>query len=172
MTPFEKAGYTKDTKFKTLVRSCDLPKGTIVILYKDDSTSCPFFQTVCGSKINYAYYLYELELIVEQGVNSTNYPNPPHKHAELIKQWADGAEIEYYDSYYAGWFAILKPNWENDIQYRVKPQKSEKDIQIEKLEADFKLSYSKVAKSWEDYMQQTHLLTVLANKLQELKSNV
>lgn len=44
-----------------------------------------------------------------------------HKHAELIKQWADGAEIqelnpsdnEWYDTY---------PSWNEDTQYRIKPE--------------------------------------------------
>lgn len=31
-----------------------------------------------------------------------SYPNPPHKHAELIKAWADGAEIEVKMGGYLG----------------------------------------------------------------------
>jgi hypothetical protein len=51
--------------------------------------------------------------------------NKPHKHAELIKQWADGAEIEYLrDSEQMqekdrGWVASPMPSWRNDGVYRV-----------------------------------------------------
>lgn len=63
------------------------------------------------------------------------YPNPPHKHAELIKAWADGAEIEMKNG--TLWTDCVQPNnpsWSNSVEYRIKPSKSDKDIQIEKLE--------------------------------------
>lgn len=51
------------------------------------------------------------------------YPNPPHKHAELIKAWADGAEIEEYwetdDDW--GWERNLFPDWYESTSYRIKP---------------------------------------------------
>jgi hypothetical protein len=38
-----------------------------------------------------------------------------HKHAELIKSWADGSKIEQRDEYDMGgfcdWFFTTKPNW-------------------------------------------------------------
>jgi hypothetical protein len=49
----------------------------------------------------------------------------PHKHAELIKAWADGAEIQYktidsndWRSIFWGW------NWDNTmiLEYRIKPE--------------------------------------------------
>ena len=47
----------------------------------------------------------------------------PHKHAELIKAWADGAEIEYYDECVKKWLHICStPFWSDDLKYRVKPQ--------------------------------------------------
>ena len=50
-----------------------------------------------------------------------------HKHAELIKAWADGAEIEQrnYDDYggYFDWFFTTSPNWNNqDSEFRIKPE--------------------------------------------------
>jgi hypothetical protein len=42
-----------------------------------------------------------------------------HKHAELIKQWADGAEIEYKD-YDGGWYVINSPAWHDHTEYRIK----------------------------------------------------
>lgn len=45
----------------------------------------------------------------------------PHKHAEFIKAWADGAEIEsrpYSDS---KWAACPCPAWSDTGEYRIKP---------------------------------------------------
>jgi len=41
-----------------------------------------------------------------------------HKHAELIKAWADGAEIEFFNG--EDWFYDRYPSWHNDYQYRIK----------------------------------------------------
>lgn len=48
----------------------------------------------------------------------------PHKHAELIKAWADGAVIESRDRWTvnADWRATTNPSWSGDIwEYRIKP---------------------------------------------------
>ena len=46
----------------------------------------------------------------------------PHKHAALIKLWADGAEIEYLDCG-VDWEPVgrVGPIWDAAIEYRVKP---------------------------------------------------
>jgi hypothetical protein len=44
----------------------------------------------------------------------------PHKHAELIKAWADGAEIEVQTN--GEWLSIGKPNWNGSVEYRIKPE--------------------------------------------------
>lgn len=77
------------------------------------------------------------------------YPNPPHKHAELIKAWADGAEVEFLNLN-----SIWKPmsfktiNFVTDEhrQFRIKPTKSDKEIQIEKLEEQAKQLAKDIAK--------------------------
>ncbi len=47
----------------------------------------------------------------------------PHKHAELIKAWADGAEIEV-SSNLTNWTSVYHPNWHlENARYRIKPQK-------------------------------------------------
>lgn len=46
----------------------------------------------------------------------------PHKHAELIKAWADGASIEKLTK--DGWLNC-EPNyilWSLDVEYRIKPE--------------------------------------------------
>lgn len=45
----------------------------------------------------------------------------PHKHAEIIKAWADGAEIEVLNKN-IGWNDVVTPFWRLDRTYRVKPE--------------------------------------------------
>jgi hypothetical protein len=46
----------------------------------------------------------------------------PHKHAELIKQWADGAEIQRFEYYYGTWITHGWCDlWHHDFKYRLKP---------------------------------------------------
>ena len=57
----------------------------------------------------------------------------PHKHAELIKAWADGAEIEQYDPRYKehGWKLCGEdPYWDVNCQYRIKPEPKPDVIQF------------------------------------------
>lgn len=49
----------------------------------------------------------------------------PHKHAEIIKAWADGAEIEFYDKRFEKpcWKSCgSEPWWQEEVIYRVKPE--------------------------------------------------
>ena len=47
----------------------------------------------------------------------------PHKHAELIKAWADGAEIQCFHDHYGIWQDIISPPyWIDGVQYRIKPE--------------------------------------------------
>jgi hypothetical protein len=47
----------------------------------------------------------------------------PHKHAELIKAWADGAEIEVRSPYTENkWELHKNPQWVSDHEYRIKPE--------------------------------------------------
>jgi hypothetical protein len=48
--------------------------------------------------------------------------NKPHKHAEFIKAWADGAEIERKCDLTGYWFLLKNPAWCEDFEYRIKPQ--------------------------------------------------
>lgn len=45
----------------------------------------------------------------------------PHKHAELIKAWADGAEIQYRYQNFIDWYDIENPDWDVSKEYRIKP---------------------------------------------------
>jgi hypothetical protein len=46
--------------------------------------------------------------------------NKPHKHAELIKAWADGAEIEI--KFYNGWRDCHPVDWSEHAEFRIKPE--------------------------------------------------
>ena len=44
-----------------------------------------------------------------------------HKHADLIIAWANGAEIQFRNRY-EEWDDAIKPSWDNDTEYRIKPE--------------------------------------------------
>lgn len=47
----------------------------------------------------------------------------PHKHAELIKAWADGAQIQYQWVVPNGeWIDIETPDWRTRCPLRIKPE--------------------------------------------------
>lgn len=46
----------------------------------------------------------------------------PHKHAELIKAWADGAEIEAKWPEEDEWVDSINPTWSEGRMYRIKPE--------------------------------------------------
>lgn len=48
----------------------------------------------------------------------------PHRHAELIKAWADGALIEWRnpEGTRKEWQEAASPAWRHDLEYRVKPE--------------------------------------------------
>lgn len=46
----------------------------------------------------------------------------PHKHAEIIKAWADGAEIECLVQPSNTWELRVQPMWSIDATYRIKPE--------------------------------------------------
>jgi len=46
----------------------------------------------------------------------------PHKHAELIKAWADGAKIQWKNKVDGYWEeCYFTPYWKDDCEYRLKP---------------------------------------------------
>lgn len=46
----------------------------------------------------------------------------PHKHAEVIKAWADGATIQKYSLVTGNWEDLPNPSWLECSQYRIKPE--------------------------------------------------
>lgn len=54
--------------------------------------------------------------------NSSQTTLVPHKHAEVIKGWADGKPIEFYCKYDKKWKPLTDPYWFEVVQYRIKPE--------------------------------------------------
>ena len=52
--------------------------------------------------------------------------NKPHKHCELIKAWADGAEIQRR-KYASNEWVDTDPDWRVDTEYRIKPRTVKKE---------------------------------------------
>ena len=46
----------------------------------------------------------------------------PHKHAELIKAWADGGQLQYKPTKSDTWSNIPFASWDQDGEYRIKPE--------------------------------------------------
>jgi len=46
----------------------------------------------------------------------------PHKHSKLIKQWSDGATIEFLSLTNTWELSGRNPNWREDEEYRVVPE--------------------------------------------------
>ena len=47
-----------------------------------------------------------------------------HKHAELIKAWADGAVIQQR-WLHEEWKDVINPRWDRDFEYRIKPEEKQ-----------------------------------------------
>ena len=61
----------------------------------------------------------------------------PHKHADLIKAWADGAEIQCHCEDY-GWIDTSYPDWWEFGNYRIKPKEQKKlNIPWELIKPEF-----------------------------------
>lgn len=53
----------------------------------------------------------------------------PHKHAAIIKAWADGAEIECSIDKGKTWDFVGNPHWHPSKEYRIKPKPPVKKYQ-------------------------------------------
>ena len=88
----------------------------------------------------------------------------PHKHAELIKAWADGAEIEYKGLVASGWMRLGNPDWSGLGDYRIKPE-PKPDV-VEKYFARSEFGCPRLAEHWE----RVNLKLTFCGETGELKS--
>jgi len=88
--------------------------------------------------------------------------NKPHKHAALIKAWADGAEIQVL-TIGDTWQDISDPHW-NGEQYRIKPKTIKyrlflwehpvtKEISVESTSVDVMIPYGGFIKWLVDWQE-------------------
>ena len=67
-------------------------------------------------------YLY-FDLVKKADDTETNSQPKKHKHADLIKAWADGAVIQYLSDNI--WIDVENPMWQWEQEYRIKPEIAE-----------------------------------------------
>ena len=99
-TIFEKVGSTPDVIYKQYpikAYSADLEKFSFMV-----------WKSVDTAEESWEYRI--KEVISKKG----------RPHADIIKAWADGAEIEWYDPMTNGWKFIVYPTWREDTKYRIK----------------------------------------------------
>jgi hypothetical protein len=72
-----------------------------------------------------------------------------HKHAELIKKWADGAKIEVRNPNWCGstWVMCKDPRWIESFEYRVK---NRHQALMDAYEKGAEIEFSTGGKSWTD----------------------
>jgi len=71
----------------------------------------------------------------------------PHKHADLIKAWADGAEIEYRSYSSSNWHPIcLGWTWDTTliVEYRIKPEPKLDAVDYVRVGAFHRISVSEL----------------------------
>ena len=72
--------------------------------------------------MNSGYQSGDLKAEAYLELKKPQHPNPPHKHAELIKAWADGAEIQCKHWRDDRWLDLnVAPVWGEKYSYRIKP---------------------------------------------------
>jgi hypothetical protein len=54
--------------------------------------------------------------------------NKPHKYAEVIKAWADGATVQYWDKLNK-WVTQTTPSFDPWLEWRVKPDDPKPDVE-------------------------------------------
>lgn len=74
----------------------------------------------------------------------------PHPHAEFIKAWADGADIQTYDGIRDVWIDIMgNPAWTSE-RYRIKPKPD--------FQQTMDVYFNKMYKHFPDDLRKKHLM--------------
>ena len=69
-------------------------------------------------------------------VSGQKQPLTPHKHAAVIKAWADGAEVQILSLNGREWGCIARPSFRTERQYRIKPEPKPDNAALIKAWAD------------------------------------
>lgn len=114
--------------------------GDVLTLIEDDNSVNPDFRNQEGVEACFSVAGTHSREWHKVFAADSAYPSPPHKHADLIIEWARGAEIEYKSD--NDWYADKAKNWYDSVEYRIKPTKSQaeldKEASIAKMEQSIK----------------------------------
>lgn len=61
-----------------------------------------------------------------------------HPHHDLIVAWAKGAKIDHFSNDLNRWIPCGIPAWQMGMKYRVRPEKTEKELEIERIESEIR----------------------------------
>lgn len=79
----------------------------------------------------------------------------PHKHAKLIKAWADGAIIESKSKADGNWYVPITPIWLDDYEYRIRPEPKPDVVRHACVDAQGNVSHSSLVKFYSDNLKLT-----------------
>lgn len=123
------------TAWITNTGSCPIPKDTLIDVKYQDGTISHNVEALSDQGAGPMYYS-NAEWGLYNGCSAVKawrpagaavapepvVPGPtPHVHAELIKAWADGAEIERWRAHTSQWISVPIPFWDAKYLYRIKP---------------------------------------------------
>jgi len=100
----------------------------------------------------------------------------PHKHADVIKAWADGAIVQYRSDSYPDWDISLNPRWSKELEYRVKPENRFAIIRLEgeisRLEEELIVATTKSQEAQKNYWDAHGEAQNIEDELWQLKQNL
>ena len=108
-TILEKVGVDPDVGYyKSAIKaySVELEKNTFMVWDSVDSTE--------------ESWGYQIKEVIPAKTIHQQIQKTPRMHSELIKAWADGADVEWYDPGTKKWTPISGPTWREDAEYRIK----------------------------------------------------
>lgn len=99
----------------------------------------------------------------------------PHKHAEVIKAWADGHPIQYRFMNEGPWQDIEEPTWIPEDGYRVKPTETRIELEEGKYtvihEEGENFHALRYGVWWRD-LTGDDLVMALVNRIEELEGEL
>ena len=89
----------------------------------------------------------------------------PHVHAEVIKAWADGHEIQFRNNDLGSWVPVSNPSFFPKVQYRVKP--THKRVEVHLYRHKDGTFIPRVGKEYSEHTLEVHKLTYITTFIHE-----
>lgn len=80
-------------------------------------------------------FLADIRKLPQTETSTGNNSPTPHKHKDLIIAWANGEEIEWFDTASLVWELTTSPVWSEKFEYRIKPKNKEPIVRTMFVEA-------------------------------------